>query len=81
MVVDVEDDAYFVHEADLFGIVAAEVVVLVGGVEAGGGGGAEGRAHFGEEVANILGCDGLCSCRGGRGRHCDRRNVRERPEK
>ena len=42
LVVPVEDDADFVHEADLFGVMAAEVVVLGGGVEMGGGGGGGG---------------------------------------
>lgn len=56
----------------MFGIVAAEVIVLVGRVEARRGGGAEGCAHFGEEVEDVLGCDGLSRSGGGGGggRHC-----------
>jgi len=69
VVVGVEDDADFVHEADLFGIVAGQVVVLVGEGEVGGGGRGEGCVYFGEEVVDVLRCDGLGGGGGGGGRH------------
>jgi hypothetical protein len=72
VVVGVEDDADFVHEADLFSIVAGEVVVLVGragkGGGGGGGGGGEVCVYFREEVEDVLGGYGLSAG----GRHCGR---------
>ena len=68
LVVVVEHDAEFVHESDLFGIVAAEVVVRGG---SGGGtglcGGCEGGRDVGKQAEDVLGGDGggLGHCYGG----------------
>jgi hypothetical protein len=68
VVVGVEDDANFVHEADLFGVVAGEVIVLVGRVEARGGS-AQIWVHFREKVEDVLRGDGSSGRRGRGGRH------------